>query len=203
MRGSRQAQLEADAVAAALSFEGMKSVPEAALSLVVSETVQTTDNHDKEVIMSDEKTPIIGDETPRIITMTVDEYEKVRQEPVVTETEAPEMSAADAIQADRKRCRDIQAKCTLAGIPREKADTYIDAGLSMSAVEHIVEAHMVATNTPASNGGQDESDENAAYRAEYNTTVAGGVAMACSEDEYVNVRRREDGKDPIEIKEGV
>lgn len=172
-------------------------IPTLALSLVTTQTPERQPEREEPQMADPEKTdppeqkPPGKPEAPKMVTMTVEEYEKLRRkEPEMSETEL-------AVKAERERVADIAAVCKMSGLSDEQQKKFVDEGTPIEAVQKAALAHMAATNTPAKGGDQGEADENAAYRKEYQQVIAGGVAMSCSEDEYVNVRRAEDGKKPM------
>lgn len=166
-------------------------IPKPALSLVTTQTPNRQPEK-KETQMATTETPETTktgqSEAPKMVTMTVDEYEKLRNK-------EPELSATElAVKAERERVAEIAAVCQMAGLSAEQQKKFVDEGTEISVVQKAALTHMSATNPPAKSGDQAETDENAAYRKEYQQAMADGVSMSCTENEYVNVRRVEDGK---------
>jgi len=130
------------------------------------------------------------------ITMSLEDYEKLK----AGQVDSAEVTAEDAVAVDRKRSREITAKCQAAGMDQSRIDELIESGVDLATVELIVKNVMISSNRPAADGaGGEQADENAAYRQQYREAINDGVSLSCSEDEYVNVLRREAGKQPIEL----
>jgi ATP-dependent Clp protease, protease subunit len=110
----------------------------------------------------------------------------------------PEMTEAEA---ERHRVSEIHSVCQMAGIDAAQIKKYVDEETSLETVQMAVIEKLKASNKPASEGGGDgiDADPHAAYRKEYKDAMNSGVAMSCSENEYVNVRLQEDGKPVVDF----
>ena len=176
-----------------------KHIPEAALSLVQTMSAPTLEPKQPEapeVKVSETPTneqaktdPPADPNQPQVIQMSVAEYEKLRG------NQDPEKDAVTlAAEAERTRVTEIHSVCQMAGIDATTQKKYIDEGTSLEIVQKAAITAMSTNNPPASDGGDQTADEDASYRKEYRDAINNGVAMTASENEYVNVRRREDGK---------
>lgn len=164
------------------------AIPKPALSLVTTQIEALKETPKMSEQTSPETTTTGKTEAPKMVTMTVDEYEKLRNK-------EPELSATElAVKAERDRVAEIAAICQMAGLSAEQQKKFVDDGTEIIAVQKVALTQMSAFNPPAKGGNQADTDENAVYRKEYQQAIADGIAMSCSENEYVNVRRVEDGK---------
>ena len=187
---------------AAKAKKRMKHIPEAVLSAVSPKpdpTPEPTTSSTPEVKVSktkdDKGKEPEAPKQPETVSMTVAEYEalKSNQKPQKTEMQM-------AAEAERHRVTEIHSVCQMAGIDAAQIKKYVDEGTSLDIVQKAAITTMSANNPPASDGGGDKgTDENAAYRKEYRDVVNDGVSMSCTEDEYVNVRREEEGKKPVDF----
>jgi hypothetical protein len=124
-------------------------------------------------------------------TQTASEPQKTQTAPVV-DLAAERASAADQARKDeRERVTTITALCKQAGKP-ELADKFCENGSSVVEVQSELFNALCKSNSPvgedANTGETAKPDENAKYRAEYKD---GKYSM--TEDQYVSLRRAEDG----------
>lgn len=103
-----------------------------------------------------------------------------------------------AVKAERLRVANITSTCEMADIGQVEMNAFIDEGKTLSEVQGVAIKAMSMKNTPAGEGEQNGEDGTAAYRKEFKD-VSGGISMTMNENEYVNVRLREDGKQEIDF----
>ena len=99
---------------------------------------------------------------------------------------------AEGAAAERQRAADISALCAQAHRP-ELAQGYIEEGLSSSDVQSKLFKALCDDMKPVGDAPKEEpkTDENSAYRAEYKADPS--YAKSMTEDEYVAMRRIDDG----------
>lgn len=103
---------------------------------------------------------------------------------------------AEGATAERLRAADITAMCAQARRP-ELAQGYIEEGLSVAEVQTQLFKALCADMPAVGDTPKEESqtDENSAYRAEYKADSSYSKSM--TEDEYVAMRRIDDGLDTL------
>lgn len=189
-------EIAADAVAAHFELGDFSNVPDAAMLLVSQQTE----------ILKGNTMPTAEPAVAGTVTMTDVQFSEFMDKFKTGKAEDPkdpvepvvEMSAVDAVEAFKNRSADIRTRCALAEIPEEKIQMFIDSDMSDTAITEIVEAYMVANNSPASGtGGEGGEDPDKDYKQQFQDAVADGTNMSCTELEYVNVCRVEAGKSEL------
>jgi ATP-dependent Clp protease protease subunit len=147
--------------------------------------------------MADDKTP------EQIASDAKAEADRVAAEKSAADAQAKQADdVKNAAGSERKRAADIMAVCNQAGSP-ELAAEFIANGTELAEVQAHLLKVLCAKNRPVDDGqGSDptESDENAAYKAEYATNSAAYKKAGMSEAEYVAMRRIDDGKEVLTTK---
>lgn len=121
----------------------------------------------------------------------------------------PALTAADltaavqtALSDERTRTTTIMAICNRAGKP-DLANEYIAANLSIADVNAKMVEVLCKDRPPVGDGeGANPklgTDEDAAYKAEYSKDRTTYAKAGINEDEYVKMRRIDDGKDTLKI----
>ncbi len=108
---------------------------------------------------------------------------------------------AEAVTAERERTTQISALCTLAGQPELAASFCEKADCQPADVQNELFAALCAKNKPVGDGGgSDEpsgSSVDAPFIAEYKAEPAYAIDM--TQDQYVAMRRIDEGIDTLEI----
>lgn len=116
---------------------------------------------------------------------------------------AADKHAADvkaATEAERKRTSEISAACKLAGRP-EDAAKFIDEGTDVQTVKNQLFELVCKDRKPSDDGQstvQTGPDANAKYKDEYKQNAAAYAAAGMKEDDYVQMRRRDDGLETLQ-----
>lgn len=162
---------------ASMTLADFRNPPEAAKTLVA--------------MMAPTKEPPVADEQkPAEETKTL--------EPVLGTIE----ETVDPVQEEKKRCKQINALCELAGCP-EKAEKLIDADFSVAESKSIVTEFMQKKNAVLEEDGNDESDNKPkpedGYQAEFAEHKELHAKLGITEDQYVEQRMIEDGHKPAPV----
>ncbi len=121
----------------------------------------------------------------------------IKPEEKPTEQLSAEQIKADAVKAERQRVADITALCQQAKCP-DKAHGFIESGSTVFECQTALFKAITNGMEPVGDAPKEEPakpDEHAAYRAEYKAEPL--YAKSMSEDEYVAMRRIDDGKDAL------
>lgn len=105
----------------------------------------------------------------------------------------------DAVDAERNRGAEINSLCLQAGKP-ELAAKFIGDGATIADVQAHLLKVLCQDRKPVDDGGEGGSqttDENAAYKAEYAKNKAEYAKAGMTEEQFVSMRRIDDGKDTL------
>lgn len=118
-------------------------------------------------------------------------------------SKAKEKAAQKATNDERSRVQNIMGICNKAGKP-ELATQFIADGNTVEEVNAKMVEVLCQQRPPIGDGtGADlnlQPDENAAYKAEYAKDRAAYAKAGVTEEEYVQMRRIDDGKDVLATK---
>lgn len=116
----------------------------------------------------------------------------------LSKKDEPQPPTADELRrAGAKEAAEIMAAASMSGLPdHEKlAAEAIEKGLSSLAFKASLTDRLIAGNGLSKDAGQQDSDPDAAYKAEYRKNLAMHAAMGVTEAEYVTSRKIDDGKE--------
>lgn len=126
--------------------------------------------------------------------------ELTSKDDVAKQKAAVEKAAKDATASEAKRQSDIRALCDKAKCV-DKADAFCaDVSITVADVQGKLFEAMCKNNTPPTGGNDDTpgtKDPDAAYKKEFAEQRVTLLQLGVSEEEYVNTRRRDDGKEPL------
>lgn len=112
---------------------------------------------------------------------------------------AADKAVSDARDAERNRGAEINSLCLQAGKP-ELAAKFIGDGATIADVQSHLLKVLCQDRKPVDDGGEGGSqttDENAAYKAEYAKNKAEYAKAGMTEEQFVSMRRIDDGKDTL------
>lgn len=113
-----------------------------------------------------------------------------------TEQEQHELSQKEIRDAESKRCQELYALAKNAGIAdwEKKADEWIGKDLSVLEAKGQIADLAMASNKLTSDGGEEESDPHAKFRAEFKREQQSLATLGITdEDAYVRSRCRDEG----------
>jgi hypothetical protein len=122
-----------------------------------------------------------------------------KPEEKLTEQLSADQIKAEAVKSERQRVADITALCAQAKCP-EKSHGFIESGATVSECQTALFKSLTNSLEPVGESAKEEpkpADENDAYRAEYKAEPL--YAKSMTEDEFIAMRRIDDGKDQLTI----
>lgn len=114
-------------------------------------------------------------------------------------TRVAQEAAQQAVTGERNRSNDVVAMCTKAGCP-EKAAEFIAAGKSAEEIRQALFDAMCERNKAVGDGmspQQQTPDVNAKFKKEYAANKADYVKQGLSEEDFVAMRRIDEGIDQL------